>query len=233
MANGGAKVESIEALKTLKRAMIKFAEAANVALGDAESEGNRTVMWLQNEQLQYWTGQIRKRQDVVARCEEAVRMKKLFVDSAGRRSSAIDEMKALDKARRMLDEAKTKFDNCKKWSRRLEKAMQDYRGIVQRFSTTVQNVLPVQAARLEASVRTLEAYLGLHAPGQAASAAAGNGSGIASAGVAVPAGEMSRPTGAVATGAVEGPDDSSEDLSSAENSAPDDSIPGEKEPESA
>lgn len=231
MAEGTAKVESIEPLKTLKRAMIKFAEAANVALADAESEGARTLIWLQNEQLQYWTSQIRKRQDLVARCEEAVRMKKLFVDSAGRRSSAVDEIKALDKAKRMLEEAQTKLANCKMWSRRLEKSVQDYRGTVQRFSTTVSNVLPVYAAKLEASVRTLERYLGLQAPGQAASSAAG-GAGDAAGGASGPAGmgQMTRPEGEVVepTAPVNVSDQKREE-SAAEN-PPDSS---EKSPESA
>ena len=36
-----ARVESIEALKMFRRAIIKFAEAAMVAMGDAESEMQR------------------------------------------------------------------------------------------------------------------------------------------------------------------------------------------------
>ena len=121
---GPAKVENVEQLKVLRRTLFKFAEAAGVALVDAESEMNRLTMWVQLEQQTYWQGQIKKRTDLVSRCEEAVRMKKLFVDAAGRRSSAIDEQKALDKAKKALEEAHTKFINCKKWSRKLDKEVQ-------------------------------------------------------------------------------------------------------------
>ena len=37
-----ARVESIDALESFKRALWKFAEAANVALGDAEADLEKT-----------------------------------------------------------------------------------------------------------------------------------------------------------------------------------------------
>lgn len=169
---GPAKVQNIDALKAFRRALFKFAEVANVSLTDAESEMNRLVMWVQLEQQTYWAGQIKKRTDLVSRCEEAVRMKKIFVDSAGRRSSAIDEIKALEKAKKLLEEAHTKFAACKVWSRKLEKVVQDYKGIVQRLATTVQSQLPVAAARLEAGILKLEEYVAMGTPSEQVSTAA-------------------------------------------------------------
>ncbi|MBC8106029.1 MAG: hypothetical protein H7Z14_05525 [Anaerolineae bacterium] len=161
---GSAKVESIDLLKALRRTLFKFAEAANVALSDAESDLNRTLMWIQTEQLQHWTSQIRKRAELVSRCEEAVRQKKIFVDSAGRRSSAIDEIKALERAKKALAVAHEKLANCKSWARKLEKEIQNYRGIVQRLATTVQSDLPVAAAKLQNGIIQLEAYVAMGVP---------------------------------------------------------------------
>jgi hypothetical protein len=161
---GSAKVESIDALKAFRRSLFKFAEAANVALTDAESDLNRTLMWIQTEQLQHWTSQIRKRTDLVSRCEEAVRQKKIFVDAAGRRSSAIDEIKALERAKKALAVAHEKLANCKTWSRKLEKELQNYRGVVQRLATTVQSDLPVAAAKLQNGIIELERYVTMGVP---------------------------------------------------------------------
>lgn len=180
---GPAKVENVEQLKVLRRTLFKFAEAAGVALVDAESEMNRLTMWVQLEQQTYWQGQIKKRTDLVSRCEEAVRMKKLFVDAAGRRSSAIDEQKALDKAKKALEEAHTKFINCKKWSRKLDKEVQTYKGTVQRFATTIQGALPVAAAKLEAGILKLEEYLALGTPGEQVSSATDSGAAAAASSV--------------------------------------------------
>ena len=67
----GVRVESLDALRSFKIALVKFAEAANVALGDADSELQRTLTWLETEQLSYWQGQHRKRAEMVTRAKEA------------------------------------------------------------------------------------------------------------------------------------------------------------------
>src|SRR4051812_11235092 len=103
-----ARVESIDALKHLKTALVKFADGANIAINDAESEVIRTMTWLENEQSNYWRMQHRKRSELVSRCKEQVRMKKIFKDSSGRQQTAIEEEKALKLALRRLEEAELK-----------------------------------------------------------------------------------------------------------------------------
>lgn len=156
-----ARVLSIDALKTLKVALWKFAESSNTALADAESDMNRTLMWLENEQASYWAGELRKRQQNVERCKEAVRMKKLFKDSTGGTPSAIDEEKALAVAMRKLGEAQQKIVAVKQWTRRLQKEILMYRGQVTRFATNVSSDIPVAVAALEQMIGTLETYVGL------------------------------------------------------------------------
>ncbi len=78
-----ARVESVDALKELRVALIKFAETANGALGDSESEVQRMQMWLENDQTSHWQRQIRKLTEVVSRAKEALRMKKVFKDATG------------------------------------------------------------------------------------------------------------------------------------------------------
>jgi hypothetical protein len=166
----GARVDSIDSIKQFRIALFKFAEAASAALADAESEMQATLNWLENEQYSYWQGQIRKRHELVERAKEAVRMKKLFKDSAGRTPSAVEEEKALRLAQARMQEAETKFNNTKKYSRVLQHAIQSYKGSVQRFMTTVEADIPTAAAMLDGMVATLEQYVAL-APGDAAQSA--------------------------------------------------------------
>src|SRR5262249_20600102 len=154
-------VESIDSLKALKVSLWKFQEAANVALGDAESEMHRMLVWLETEQQTYWQGQIRKRTEAVARAKDAVRQKKLFKNAAGSTPSAVEEEKALAIAVRRLEEAEQKLVNVNKSTRRLHKEIQIYKGAVQRFATTVQSDIPVAASRLDNMIATLEAYTAL------------------------------------------------------------------------
>lgn len=157
----GARVDSIDALKAFRVCLVKFAEAASVALADAEGEMLRTQTWLETEARQYWQGQIRKRHEMVEKCKEAVRMKKLFKDSSGRFPSAVDEEKALATACKRLEEAEQKLVNVKRYTGKLQKEIDLYKGSVQRFATSIQIDVPAAGAKLEAMVRTLQEYVAL------------------------------------------------------------------------
>ena len=177
----GARVESIEILKHLKLALLKFQEASTTALGDAESEMGRTLNWLQHEQDSFWKFQIRKREEIVGRCKEAVRMKKIFKDASGRQQSAIEEEKALKIAMAKLEEANQKLAAVRKWARILPKEIELYKGSVQRFATGVQSELPVAAAHLEKLAGKLQAYVSV----SAGAAADGGGEGADASGVSM------------------------------------------------
>jgi len=164
MAEGSARVESIDALRALKVALIKFAEAANVALADAESDMQRTQVWLETEGPTYWNGQIAKRNEIVGRCKEAVRQKKLFKDSSGRTPSAIEEEKALRLAMLRLEEANQKLANVRKYSRVVQKETEAYKGHSARLASSVQSDIPLAVHQLSGMIATLEQYVAL-APG--------------------------------------------------------------------
>jgi hypothetical protein len=160
-----ARVDSIDVFKDFKIALWKFQEAATTALGDAESEMGRVLMWLQTEQDSYWKGQIRKREEIVARCKEAVRMKTVFKDATGRQQSAIEEQKALKIALQRLEEAQQKLVLVRKWARLLPKEIEMYKGSVQRFATTVQSEIPNAAAHLEKLAQKLDGYMSVQSAG--------------------------------------------------------------------
>jgi hypothetical protein len=160
----GARVESVDALKYFRIALLKFAETANIALGDAEGEVNRISMWLGHEQQQYWQQQIRKRQELVARAKDAVRQKKLFKDSSGREQSAVDEEKQLMKAMKRLEEAEQKLLATKRHYGLIQKETHSYKGSTQRLSTAVTSDLPNAAAKLNNLIIRLEEYLNIAGP---------------------------------------------------------------------
>lgn len=164
----GVRVESIDALKYFRIALIKFAEAANTALGDAESEAQATLRWLEGEMLSHWQTQIRKRHDLVERCKEAVRMKTLFKDASGRTPSAVEEEKALRLAQAKLAEAEQKLASVKKYTRVLQRELQTYKGTIQRFATTLQSDIPVAVATLGSLIESLEQYVSLAPAGELA-----------------------------------------------------------------
>ena len=160
----GARVDSIDALKIFRVALIKFGEEANAALGSAEAEMQRMIGWLERDQVSYWTFQLRKRNEGLSRAQEALRNKKLFPDASGRFPTPVEEEKAVRKWKAAVEEAEQKLANCKKYARILQKAIMDYKGGVQRFSTWVQVETPNAVARLDRMVGKLEAYVALSVP---------------------------------------------------------------------
>jgi len=187
-----ARVQNLEALKQLKHALWKFQEISMVALTDAESDMQRTGIWLETEQKTYWNAQLRKRQEAVEKAKEKVREKQLYKDATGMRSSAVDEMKILHAAQRQLVEAEQKVVSIRKFIPKMQKETMIYRGGVQRFASTVHTDLPVAISKLDRLLATLEAYVSLSAgspPDMATSTAELFGGGGA------PSGGMTRATG--------------------------------------
>jgi hypothetical protein len=155
----GARVEDIEALKRFKIVLLKFAEKVQAALEDAESELSQTLNWLETEQPSYWQSQLRKRHDALEKAKEALRMKKLFKDFAGRTPSAVDEEKAVAAARRKLEEAQMRADATRQWARKLQKEILLYKGQVTRLATDCSTEIPAAVAQLNNLVLRLEQYM--------------------------------------------------------------------------
>ncbi len=168
-----AHIESLDVLRQFRAAMVKFGEAVNSALGDAESEMQRVQMWVENEQSSHWQHQLRKRQDALVKAKEALRQKQIFKDVTGARQSYVDEEKAVAMALRRVQEAEQKIINVKRWTRQLEKETNLYKGSVQRLMTTITADLPKANAKLDRMFSQLQEYVAI-APTEAASTIEGS-----------------------------------------------------------
>lgn len=179
-----ANVDDLDIFRYVKTALIKFRQSVETALINADSQGARTLHWLEGEQLSYWQTQIRKRQEAVMRCKEAVRAKKIFKDSTGRTPSAFQEEKLLQAALKALELAELKLANTKKHIPMLQKELEVYRGGVQGLGSSMVTELPKAVALLERLSMSLQDYVAL----KSQAAASSDGSSPTTA----PAGNMHR-----------------------------------------
>ena len=166
----GAHV-TLDALRDFRIAMIKFIEIVSVSLADADGDVLRTANWLELEQIPYWTTQIRKREELVTRCKDAVRQKLLYKDSTGGKQSAIDEQKALKKAEAMLLQAHEKFTASRQYYRRMQKAHLEYRGQVAKLNLSLTGTLSGCVAKLQSLQTTVAEYAMLDTPTEQGSTA--------------------------------------------------------------
>ena len=187
----GARVHDPQSIRAFRAAVIKFIEASNAALTDAESEITRRIGWCEGEQTAFWNHNIRKLIDLIGQLKEQIRMKKLFKDSSGRTSSAFDEEKKLRAAQVKLEYAEQKLANCRKWAKQLQREHLMYRGGVQRLQTVLSADLVGGVATLDRVLTQIDQYLNAGVPELAASDAAG----LAPV-ENVAAGQMSRPADA-------------------------------------
>ncbi len=153
-----ARVDSIEALKTFRASLLKFAERVRGGLGSAEFDIHRADQWLKQEQRAYWKGMIRKRMELVTRAKSALNQKKLYKSPMGGEQSCIEEEKALAVAKKRLEEAEDKADAVRKWSQKLEQESFLFKGQVQAIGRSLEVDVPNTVALLDRLLLSLEAY---------------------------------------------------------------------------
>jgi hypothetical protein len=174
-----ARVDDIDPIRDFRIHLTKFQEMAGRALSDGDSDVNRMMRWLEGEGLNLWTSAIRKRQEILAKAEEALRFKRLYKDASGSTPSVVEEQKAVKKAKDSLAEAQEKLKNVKHWTRALQKEQTLYRGAVASFSNDVAAGVPQAIGFLGALLEQLDKYMELEAVGAGEESAAGAGAGAA------------------------------------------------------
>jgi hypothetical protein len=178
-----ARVDSIDPIRDFRVYLTKFQEGASLAIGDADSDVNRAARWLEGEGLNFWMGMVRKRQEELAKAEEAYRFKRLYKDASGSMPSAVEEQKGVQIAKRKLGECQEKLANVKRWTRQLQKETVIYRGGVSGFANTVSSGVPAAIAHLAVTLDHLDKYIEMSAgTGAESPEAAAAGVGAASEG---------------------------------------------------
>lgn len=167
----GAKVQDLDAIRMFRAHLIKFIEAGNAALADAEGDLVRRQAWCEGDQTSFWNFQIKKLHELISQLKEAIRSKQLFKDSTGRAQSAFDEQKKLRAAQQKLEIAEQKLANCRRWAKQLQREHLNYRGGVQRLQTMFSSDLINSVHTLDGVVARIDAYLNAGAPAMAESQA--------------------------------------------------------------
>ncbi len=155
------RVDSIEMLKEFRVALCTFAHTASVALGEAHSEIQRTILWLKQDQYAYWKTQVRLRSERFEKAKLELKRKKIEKSSMGMRYSFVDEKKALVAAQRDFEQAQQKFDKVRYWIGQFEKEAHTVKGLVQGLTSVVEIEIPNARAQMDRMVDSLEAYTAL------------------------------------------------------------------------
>lgn len=162
MTRHSARVHSIDAIKRFKAGFVEFVDLARLSLVEAQTDVQRTIHWLQHDQLLHWQAEVRRRAEQLALAKSELHRAQLA--AADNASHCVEERNAVKKAERRLEEAEEKVKRVRQWSRSLDREMHQFRGQTQHLATALEQQAPVSLARLDGMIGSLEEYVKLAPP---------------------------------------------------------------------
>lgn len=152
-----ANVTSIEALHTLRVALIRFAEEATGVVDGWRQEVLRTLEWVDIDRPGYWKEQVRRSFDSVAQARSQLEIaRRRAFDGQG--PSCIEEKVALQNAQRRLQFSQDQIHVVRNWAIKLQQESDDYRSLIGHLESFIKSDLPRAIARLERMLEALDRY---------------------------------------------------------------------------
>jgi predicted phage gp36 major capsid-like protein len=157
----GAKLTTIDAVPEMSAAIEQFRAEAMAALEELEMEIRRAVEWIQHDRLDHWNREIHRGWDRISesrvQLQQAMTSRRIGNDDP----SCIDEKKAVERAKRRLDQAQEKLEATKHWARTIERAVNEYIGSRTALATWIDCEAPKAVSALQRIADQLEKYLAI------------------------------------------------------------------------
>jgi hypothetical protein len=153
-----ANVTSIEALRSVKAALVKFCADVDSALVAMELEARRPLEWIDGDRARYWPQQARRASDMVNEARQALERCQIRISSEDH-PSCYDEKKALEKAKRRLQLAEERVRSVRRWSSEMQKATEDFAMQAARLRNFLETDLTKAIAAAERMSAALDKYV--------------------------------------------------------------------------
>lgn len=152
-----ANVKSIEHIRGLRTAMIKFEEASRDAITLLALEVRRAIDWIENDRRRYWPAQIKKAsQQLAERRAELERCEMRFGSEEA--PSCYEQKKAYQRARERLRYCEDQVRVTRRWIRTVRQELTEYEGQMAQMTTCIDSDLPRAIAVLAKMLGALEKY---------------------------------------------------------------------------
>ncbi|MBL9133001.1 MAG: hypothetical protein JNG86_17460 [Verrucomicrobiaceae bacterium] len=158
-----ARISNLDAIDSFRSALIVFIEKARQSLDAAQDAVKKTRGWLQTEQPQFWSAQIRTRQKKLDQAQSELMSARMseFIDSP-----TVQQM-AVRKCRYALEEAQQKLDRTKAWARDYDRTVDPLARKLDGLRTYIDDDLAQAIAQLAEIQRLIAAYNESPAPAAA------------------------------------------------------------------
>jgi len=160
-----ANVQSIATLKAFRGSLIKFAEAVELSLAEADAELEWTLNYIKSDRYRYWKAQVFSCTEKATQARLALKRRRIFERAVqGTPSSCIDEIKALKRAERRLEIAQRTYQRLQHWLVELDLEKTRFKGASQKMREVSEGRIPRAIAQLDRWVDALESYVRLAPP---------------------------------------------------------------------
>jgi hypothetical protein len=170
-----ADVKSIDTLAFVKAAFAAFAHETNQAVSEIEIQGQRAVEWITVDRAAFWKAEIRRRSDIVNKAIKDLEHCRTFKKVGDNTPSCVEEKKALDKARKLLETAERKAEAVRRWTPVVQQQFRETCVRLVRFREVIDVDCPRAMAQLEKMLKALDAYQNASSPRTADGGAGGTG----------------------------------------------------------
>lgn len=155
-----ARISNLDAIDAFRSALIVFISKTRMALDQAQDAVKKTRGWLQTEQPQFWTAQIKQRQKKLDQANAELMSARMseFIDSP------VVQQAAVRKARYALEEAQQRLDRTKTWARDFDRLVDPLAKKLDGLRDYLDNDLARAVAHLVEIQKILAAYAEASAP---------------------------------------------------------------------
>ena len=156
-----ANVSSIDALRSFKAALVRFAAEVEAALVTLELEARRASDWVEDDRSRYWPQQARKASDLLSEARLALERCEVRISGEDARS-CYDERKAVEKAKRRLHLAEEKTQAVRRWRAQMHKETEEFQVQLARMKQYIETDLLRAVATLDRMIAALDRYVTIH-----------------------------------------------------------------------
>jgi len=152
-----ANVRSLESLKEFRSALIKFIDEAKRAISTADSEVSHTQIWLHSTQPMHWIQTERRGNEKLA-----IAKSELFratISQPDNPRGPTDQIRLVKRRQSEIKDAQDKLLVTKRWSRKMERETNEYRGAITPLLSSLEGSLNKAVFIIDKSIQSLEAYL--------------------------------------------------------------------------
>lgn len=155
-----ANVRSLDALRKLRVALLRFENEARRSASALVVEAQRVLNWLQLEQPQYWKRQVEIAYQQLAEARASL-MKCRMRRTGDFKPTCYDEQKALQRAKKRLELTRHMVKAIKSWTIKSAHEVDEYTSRAAQLNRCLDGDIPRAVALLENLLSSLEKYADL------------------------------------------------------------------------